>query len=78
MTPDQQELLMTQIHDAVETGPDGYTDGKHRLTVSNSGHELKVRDLKSGFLVAYSSSRADYDQSLEEFASDFFFPESAT
>ena len=42
----------------MELGPDG-------------SPEIKVRDVASGMLVAYSSMSADYGASLEEFIMDY-------
>jgi hypothetical protein len=47
-----------------------YSDGKHRLEVV--GHTIWVREEFSGKGVAYSSTKADFDQSLVEFVTDYF------
>lgn len=41
----------------------------HRISLD--GFEITVRDLGTNQIVAYSSTKADFMQSLEEFATDF-------
>lgn len=50
-----------------------YQDSDYRLELGEEGSsDISVRDIKRGFLVAYSSTSADYDSSLEEFVGDYF------
>lgn len=43
------------------------------LELGDSGDpEIKVRELATGFLVAYSSMEPDYESSMEEFIMDYF------
>ena len=49
-----------------------YGNQHFEMSVAPNGPELKVRDLRTGFLVAFSSTQADYGQSIEEFAYDYF------
>lgn len=48
------------------------TNATHELTLEEDSPEIRVRDLRTGALVAFSSTRADFQQSLEEFVLDFF------
>jgi hypothetical protein len=45
----------------------------HELTLSADLNDptIRVRDLRTGALVAFSSTRADFDQSLAEFIFDY-------
>ncbi len=52
-----------------------YSDKGFTLSADVVTSEVSVREIKTGFLVAYSSTKADYGQSLEEFAGDFFGPQ---
>lgn len=77
MTDMQQVVSWSEaianICNAVET--DGRfvdDDGRLEMSISRETPEIWVRDLQTGFLVAYSSMRADYISSLEEFANDYF------
>lgn len=36
------------------------------------GHSIEVRERRTGRLVAFSSMKADFEQSMEEFLRDFF------
>jgi hypothetical protein len=55
-------IMETESDVTLENGP---------LTMTVRGHEIKVRDNKTGFLVAYSMTKADFEQSVDEFVSDF-------
>lgn len=76
MMPTKQQYEDRQAHAANicaiadETGR--YADDRHELLASRTAPEVSVRDLWTGQLVAFSSTRADRDSSLEEFAWDFF------
>lgn len=47
-----------------------FENAQYRMTVD--GPEIKVVDVTTGLTAAFSSMRADFDASLEEFAWDFF------
>jgi hypothetical protein len=49
-----------------------FDDGRHHLNIDGSKYEITVRDLRTNSIVAYSSTKADFDQSLVEFANDYF------
>ncbi len=50
------------------------TQGPYVLSVKSGTPEISVRDTRNGFLVAFSSTRADYTQSLGEFIHDYMLP----
>jgi hypothetical protein len=50
----------------------GYNDQKYDMYLTPGTDDIKVRDKQTGFLVAYSSTKADFEQSLVEFANDYF------
>ncbi len=62
------ELGWSSIRIAEATGK--LENERFSLNIENS--VIRVRDLKTGFLVGYSSMQADYEQSLFEFINDFF------
>lgn len=67
---DRQTTVERIIAEALATG---HVLGRnHELTLSPDSPEIRVRDLRTAQLVAYSSTRADFDQSLEEFTFDYF------
>ncbi len=49
-----------------------FNDQKHEMFLTEGTYDIKVRDRQTGFLVAYSSTKADFEQSLVEFATDYF------
>lgn len=69
---EDRQARAVEIYDAAERHG-RYADDRHELRVS--GPEISVRDSRTGQLVAYSSTRADRDSSLEEFVWDFFASE---
>ncbi len=78
MTDMVQQQQMMRHHDAEIEGLIGIANDsgvllndRHELNVG-PGSEIRVRDNRTGLLVAFSSMRADYDQSLAEFIRDFF------
>ena len=48
-----------------------FSTATHELTLQPNSPEIHVRDLRTSRLVAYSSTKADYDQSLAEFVFDY-------
>ncbi len=49
-----------------------YENDRYRLELGEEGSaDIRVRDRVSGHLVAFSSTSADYDLSLEEFVLDY-------
>jgi hypothetical protein len=67
---DRQQAVERIITLAEGTGR--YQSKTHELTLSHDSPEIRVRDLRTGLLVAYSSTRADFEQSLGEFVVDYF------
>lgn len=41
------------------------------ISAGVTGSEVSVRDVRTGLLVAYSSTRADFEDSLTEFVLDY-------
>jgi hypothetical protein len=67
---DKETLIARVIALSLEDGH--FTDSKHEITLDERTSDIKVRDLQTGFLVAYSSTKADFENSLVEFATDYF------
>ncbi len=68
---EDREMLVARVMAlAIQFGR--FNDAKHEILVDERTSSVKVRDLQTGFLVAYSSTAADFEQSLVEFATDFF------
>lgn len=68
---DQQARVVAATKVISELDKTGLCENaQHRMTVV--GPEIKVIDIQTGTLVAYSSTRADFDASVEEFVWDFF------
>lgn len=74
MTRQEYEEKETMISRVVRhTLQDGYwTDSKHEMFIVPDTHDVKVRDCKTGLTVAFSSTKADFENSLVEFAEDYF------
>lgn len=49
-----------------------WSNARYELLLSPNTPEIFVRDIATKLLVAYSSTKADYASSLEEFAWDYF------
>ena len=66
----RQDLVALIVDEVSAVG--SYADKKHTMVAD--GYVIWVRDNQTGINVAYSSTKADFEQSLEEFASDYFAP----
>lgn len=64
----KQHLAFVVVDEAFAVG--SYSNSQYDMTID--GAEIKVRDKRTGLLVGYSSTKADFKSSLEEFAWDFF------
>lgn len=61
--------LDTIIDEVLHVG--SYSDKRHTMSVE-PGYVIWVKDRSTGVNVAYSSTKADFEQSLAEFAADYF------
>lgn len=48
-----------------------FDDGRHEIFTSSLS-TVSVRDLRTGMLVAHSTMKADFENSLVEFVTDYF------
>lgn len=68
---EDKQLLVSRVTAlALEIGK--WANSRYELSIPRSGYEIKVRDILTGKLVAYSSTKADFNSSLEEFTWDYF------
>jgi len=65
---DRQSKITRVIEETYALGR--FSDGKHDMTIYGDS-EIRVYE-RDGLLVAYSSTKADFEQSLVEFATDYF------
>lgn len=65
----REEHIAGIIQTAVTEGC--YSDKRHSIEVG-SGFVIWVKEVTTGKRVAYSSTKADFDQSLVEFVTDYF------
>lgn len=49
-----------------------FSNGRYEMSLPDGTHDILVRDLSTDLLVAFSSTKADFENSLVEFASDYF------
>lgn len=49
-----------------------FDNGRYKMSVTGGMTNIEVRDLDTNLLVAYSSTKADFEYSLVEFATDYF------
>jgi hypothetical protein len=68
LTAEEIELLNQVEQDGT------LVQGPYVLTIKQDTPEISVRDTRTGLLVAFSSTRADYVQSLSEFVHDYMAP----
>lgn len=66
---DQEMMISRAVQITLAFGK--FNNSRYEMYLAG-GHDIKVRDLLTGHLVAYSSTKADFEQSLVEFASDYF------
>jgi predicted nucleic-acid-binding protein len=68
---DDREMLISQVVSL--TLEDGrWSNSDYEMFLTPETYDVKVRDLRSGLIVAYSSTKADFEDSLVEFAEDYF------
>ena len=68
---DKQTLIARVIAMTLEFGK--FSNGKYEMYLTEGTHDIKVRELNDAAnLVAYSSTKADFENSLVEFATDYF------
>lgn len=66
----KQDYVAQVIEAAISTG--WYSDEKHTISVDGPQSLVEVRDCTTKMIVAYSSTKADFDQSVVEFVNDYF------
>lgn len=64
----RQDLIALIVDEVSNAG--SYSDKRH--TMSAEGYVIWVKDNQTGVNVAFSSTKADFEQSLAEFAADYF------
>ncbi len=67
---DQEMLIARVMAFTLQFGK--FNNARYEMYLTDGTHDIKVRDLVTDQLVAYSSTKADFEQSLVEFASDYF------
>lgn len=65
----RSHLVASIVEHCLATG--FYSDERHEITAS-SDYVIWVKEISSGKNVAYSSTKADFEMSLVEFATDYF------
>lgn len=67
---DRETLIARVMAFTLEFGR--FDNGKYEMYLTAGTHDIKVRDMATDSLVAYSSTKADFENSLVEFATDYF------
>jgi hypothetical protein len=67
---DKETMISRAVAFTLELGH--FNNAKYEMYLTPGTHDIKVRDRLSGILVAYSSTKADFENSLVEFAADYF------
>lgn len=65
----REDLIRNIVEKVLDTG--FHSDKRHSLELS-PGYVIWVKERASGKGVAYSSAKADFEQSLIEFVTDYF------
>jgi hypothetical protein len=68
-SPSREDRVNEIIDQALNHGH--YNDTKHAIDV-HQDYTIWVRDIRANKRVAYSSTKADFEQSLVEFVTDYF------
>lgn len=70
---EDQEMMVARVM-ALTLQFGKFNNNRYEMYLTDGTYDIKVRDLLTNYLVAYSSTKADFEQSLVEFASDYFAP----
>lgn len=73
MQVEDRRDLIARAANLVDSNPGTWThsqDDAYRIA-KTAEHEIQVRDNQTNLLVAFSCTKADYEQSMIEFVSDY-------
>ncbi len=67
---DRETLISRVVAFTLEMGR--WNNSDYEMFLTPGSYDVKVRDLRTNMIVAFSSTKADFENSLVEFAEDYF------